>query len=117
MKNFENEMKNLLSKTLENFSSSAEFEPTDIHTLSKAIRDIESIQNMNVKPYLIKWDLNIWFPIFDYIINALELLGYEYIGSMDSTTGYIFENENNFSHEILFRFKNLNCDYSKTIIK
>jgi hypothetical protein len=90
-----------------------DFEMSDINTWSYAISEIEKIEECKLKPYLIQWNLNVWAPIREFIESALEILGYEYVGNMD-TDEYKFECEDDL-REILFRYKGNNCDYTQTL--
>lgn len=103
----------LAIKTMEMMKED-DFETSDIQTFSDAIELIDEINKLELKPYLIQWELNMWQPIRAYIEDALELIGYEYIGNMDLNEGYLFDCENE-AHEILFRFKDKNCDYTNVL--
>jgi hypothetical protein len=110
----EKTLEQLRAEAMLNVRNHDEFEgQDDIKLLQYAIKDVEEVNSIELKPHLIIWNLNKWMPIREYIEEALELIGYEYIGNMD-TNEYKFEFENEY-HDILFRFKESNCDYTKTL--
>lgn len=105
----------LIQEAMVKMTKTEEMHNDDVQNLASAIKKIESIRDEELKPYLIVWNLNVWNPIREFIEDALELIGYEDVGNMDmSDDEYKFESEEIY-HEILFRHREKNCDYTNTL--
>lgn len=89
-----------------------EFELHDFSYFGDIANLINKIDEKEFKPYLITWRINMWEGHCNFLYNAMELLGYEFIGNMDmSDDEYKFECEDVF-YDKLFKFTGRKTDYS-----
>jgi hypothetical protein len=105
----------LAKKKFNEAQKESDFEMYDFGHFASYVKEIEKIESMKLKPYLIKWNMNMWHPYFDFVDSALEILGYEYIGKMDmndESDQYKFEYKD-INYDTLYRYKDKNADYTK----
>ena len=112
MESIEKRLLELSKKTINEAIEDKSFTLEDFAVFGDIVNEILSIQYKSLKPYLITWHINKWEYLSEFIYDALEILGYQFIGNMDlSERKYSFDC-NDIYYDKLFRYKNIECDYS-----
>lgn len=93
-------------------------ETSDFREFYDYVEKYSEIDISEVKPYLVIIHGNMWEVFHDLMDDAMEYLGYEYIGRMgsdfqDDDKKYIFKCEDE-TYDMLFRLKSPYADYTKT---
>lgn len=102
-------------ETMKRAQEQDDFSIEDYSIFGSIVEKLEEINDLDMKPHLIIWNLNVWNVFYDHIVSALEQIGYEYVGNMD-----LNESEYNFDcsdevYDKLFRYKDKKCDYTNTL--
>lgn len=103
----------ITKKSFNEMQNDSDFDMNDFGLFASYVRDIEKIEEMKLKPYLIRWHMNMWEHHLNFVESALEFLGYEYVGRMDTfdeNDQFKFEYDD-FEYDTLFRYKGKNADY------
>lgn len=109
----ETELTAIVKKTVKAMVEDSDFDYGDILELSGMLKEITQLNHYDMKPHLVIWNINSWEHISNFIFDAMEEIGYEWVGTKDSDgEKFNFEYQDIFySH--LFRFKDKYCDYTK----
>jgi hypothetical protein len=111
----EEQLLGLAKRTMTEAMREDDFEMYDFSIFASIQDKLNDINSLKLKPYLIVWHKNVWHVYANHIDIVLEKLGYEYIGNMDLGEDKLLFESNDEYHDVLYRYKGKNCDYTNTL--
>ncbi|MER2006330.1 MAG: hypothetical protein ABS939_02660 [Psychrobacillus sp.] len=109
----------IAKKHMIKMQNTLDFELSDYSLFGSYVRNLEELDDASVKPHLVIIYENMWGYMSEFVSEAMETLGYEYVGRMgkehrEENDTFIFECEDS-EYDSLYRLKDNNADYTKIL--